>query len=239
MQQPPTDEPTSQPAPRPVARPRLYEQLVQRLCEHIRESELDLGNRLPPERELASTLGVSRASLSQALVALEVQGIIEVRHGDGAIIRQKVSEHQVLTVLRDRDNRRAEIIEARQALEVKLAELAAQRRTEADIAEIEAALDGMRSEIRDGYRGEEADQRFHAAVTQAARSRLLTRMMAEISPMIAETRLESLSQPGRPAASLDGHERIAAAIRAGEPRRAAEAMRTHLLLVSHVVPPSD
>ncbi|MDS1270475.1 FadR/GntR family transcriptional regulator [Lipingzhangella sp. LS1_29] len=237
MQQPTADEPI--PAPRPVARPRLYEQLVHRLCEHIRDTGLGTGDRLPPERELASTLGVSRASLSQALVALEVQGIIEVRHGDGAIIRHPVSEEHILAVLRDRDNRRAEIIEARQALEVKLAELAAQRRTERDLAEIDAALEDMRADINGGGRGEEADHRFHSAVTQAAHSRLLTRMMAELAPLIAETRHDSLSQPGRPAASLDGHERIAEAIRSGEPRRASEAMRTHLLLVSHVAPPAD
>ncbi|GAB3208385.1 FadR/GntR family transcriptional regulator [Marinactinospora thermotolerans] len=222
------------PRPRPPARPRLYEQLVERLCEYIREARLGPGDRLPAERELSATLGVSRASLSQALVALEVQGVIDVRHGDGAIVRRTVAEEQVLALLRDRDNRRAEIIEARQALEVKLAELAAQRRTEADLADIDAALEHMRAEVRRGGRGVEGDERFHAAVTHAARSRLLARMMAEISPMIAETRLESLSQPERPTASLAGHERIADAIRAGDPRRAADAMRAHLLLVSDV-----
>ncbi|RCV53273.1 FadR/GntR family transcriptional regulator, partial [Marinitenerispora sediminis] len=219
------------PRPRPLTRPRLYERLVERLCEYIRDARLAPGDRLPPERELAVTLGVSRASLSQALVALEVQGVIEVRHGDGAIVRRTVAEEQVLALLRDRDNRRTEIIEARQALEVKLAELAAERRTEADLAEIDAALEQMRAEIRGGDRGVSGDERFHAAVTHAARSRLLGRMMAEISPMITETRVESLSQPDRPSASLAGHERIAAAIRAGDPQRAADAMRAHLLLV--------
>ncbi|GAA3752320.1 GntR family transcriptional repressor for pyruvate dehydrogenase complex [Spinactinospora alkalitolerans] len=220
--------------PRPIARPRLYEQLVERLCEYVREAGLAPGDRLPPERELSATLGVSRASLSQALVALEVQGVIDVRHGDGAIVRRTVAEEQVLALLRDRRNRRAEIIEARQALEVKLAELAAQRRDRDDLAEIDAALSVMRSEVAAGERGVLGDERFHAAITQAARSRLLARMMAEISPMIAETRVESLSQPGRPAASLAGHERIAEAIRSEDPRRAADAMRSHLLLVSDV-----
>ncbi|MDA8371675.1 MAG: FadR/GntR family transcriptional regulator [Nocardiopsaceae bacterium] len=222
------------PRPRPLARPRLYERLVERLCEYIRETEMRPGDRLPPERELAASLGVSRVSLSQALVALEVQGVIEVRHGDGAIVRRTVSEDRVLALLRDRENRRAEIIEARQALEVKLAELAAQRRTEADLAEIDSALALMRTEVDRGERGVFGDEHFHAAITRAARSRLLERMMAEISPMIMETRVESLSQPDRPSASLAGHERIAEAIRSGDPRRAAEAMRAHLLLVSDV-----
>lgn len=222
------------PRPRPVVRPRLYEQLVERLCEYIREAGLGPGDKLPAEREFAAALGVSRVSLGQALVALEVQGIIDVRHGDGAVVRRTVSEDQVLRVLRDRDNRRAEIIEAREALEVKLAELAAERRTEDDIAEIDAAMEVMCAEVGAGEHRTTGDERFHRAVTRAARSGLLARMMDEISPMILQTRVESLSQPERPAASLAGHRRIAEAIRAGDPREAAEAMRAHLLLVSDV-----
>jgi len=210
---------------------------VERLVEHMREAGLGVGDRLPPERELAAALEVSRASVSQALVALEVQGVIEVRHGDGAIIRQTVSEQGVLALLRDRANRRAEIIEARQALEVKLAELAAERRTAEDLAAIDAALDLMRQEVENGDRGVTGDERFHAAITAAARSRLLSRMMNELAPMIRETRLESLSQPDRPKASLGGHERIGAAIHAGDPKAAADAMRDHLVLVSRVVGP--
>ncbi|RKS09166.1 GntR family transcriptional regulator [Nocardiopsis sp. Huas11] len=224
----------AKPQPRPPARPRLYEQLVERLVEFMSEAELAPGDRLPAERELAASLGVSRASLGQALVALEVQGVIDVRHGDGAIVRRTVSEEGVLSLLRDRANRRAEIIEARQALEVKLAELAAERRTDEDLAAIDAALELMRAEVREGERGVEGDERFHAAITNAARSRLLTRMMDELAPMIRETRLESLSQQGRPQASLAGHESIASAIRLGDPSVAAEAMRQHLRLVSTV-----
>lgn len=218
--------------PRPVSRPRLYEQLVQRLCEYIGEAGLGPGDRLPPERELATALGVSRATLSQALVAMEVHGVIEVRHGDGAVIRRSVVEEQVLAMLRDRGNRHEEVIEARQALEVKLAELAALRREPADLTEIDDALSQMREEIHTGQRGVGGDERFHAAIATAARSRLLARMMTEIAPLIAETRLGSLSQPGRPDASLVGHEHVAAAIRAGDPDAAAIAMRDHLRLVS-------
>ncbi|TDQ47949.1 FadR/GntR family transcriptional regulator [Actinorugispora endophytica] len=224
----------ARPSPRRLVRPRLYEQLVERLCEYIREAGLEPGDRLPPERELSATLGVSRASLSQALVALEVQGIIDVRHGDGAIVRRTVAEEQVLAVLRDRGNRHAEIIEARQALEVKLAELAALRRDELDIAAIDAALDEMRAEVASGGRGVHGDESFHTAITRAARSRLLSRMMDEIAPMITETRVESLSQPDRPGASLAGHQLIADAIKAGDARAAADAMRAHLVLVSDV-----
>ena len=69
----------------PVTRPRLYEVIVEQLCAYIWDKNLSEGDRLPPERDLAAKLGVSRASVSQALVALEVQGVLSVRHGDGAI----------------------------------------------------------------------------------------------------------------------------------------------------------
>ena len=64
---------------RPVTRPRLYEVIVEQLCAYIADNEMTPGDRLPAERDLASQLGVSRASLSQALVALEVQGVLSVR----------------------------------------------------------------------------------------------------------------------------------------------------------------
>lgn len=69
-----------------MARPRLYQQLAEHITDFIEAQGLSPGDRLPPERELAVELGVSRATLSQALVALEMQGRVAVRHGDGAVI---------------------------------------------------------------------------------------------------------------------------------------------------------
>ncbi len=73
--------------PTRMPRPRLYEQLADHIAEFIEAQGLSPGDRLPPERRLAKDLGVSRATLSRALVALEVQGRVEVRHGDGAVVR--------------------------------------------------------------------------------------------------------------------------------------------------------
>lgn len=217
-----------------VPRQRLYEQIAQQLHEYISTAGLVPGDRLPPERELAARLGVSRASLSQALVALEVLGVIRVRHGDGAVIVERPSERQVVAALRAHRDRLPDVLEARAALEVKLAALAAERRTPADLAAIDTALDGMARDVADGGRGVDGDEQFHAAVTAAAHSALLARLMREISDLIRETRLESLLQPGRPAASLAGHRRIAEAIRVQDPTAAALAMEAHIELVSDV-----
>lgn len=215
----------------PVTRPRLYEQVARQILAWVRENGLEAGDRLPAERELAARLGVSRATVSQALVAMEVVGVVAVRHGDGAVLVESARTSKVVAALRRHAQRLPEIIDARDALERKLAELAATRRTDEDLMAIRAALDEMDAAIRSGDRGVEGDEHFHRAVTKAARSALLERLMAEISDLIRETRIQSLSLPGRPQASLDDHRRIAEAIERRDAIGAADAMTAHIAMV--------
>jgi GntR family transcriptional regulator, transcriptional repressor for pyruvate dehydrogenase complex len=219
---------------RPVARPRLYEVIVEQLCAYIADNEMGPGDRLPAERDLAANLGVSRASLSQALVALEVQGVLSVRHGDGAVLIRRPAEERAIKALREHADRIPDIIEAREALEVKLVGLAAARRSDAEMAAIDAAIEKMESEIDAGERGVVGDEMFHEAITAAAHSSLLAKLMHEISGLIKETRIESLSQEDRPRASLEGHRRIADAVRKQDPQEASQAMADHIRLVSDV-----
>lgn len=220
--------------PTPLARTRLYEQVAEQITTWIRQNGLSAGDRLPPERELAARLGVSRATLSQALVALEVVGVVIVRHGDGTVLTGRHSESRIVEAIRAHADRIPEIIDIRDALETKIAALAAQRRTDEDLAAIDAALAAMEEAIERGDRGVDADEQFHAAVTAAAHSDLLAQTMREISSLIRETRIESLSQPGRPRNSLSGHRTIAEAIRDRDPAAAAAAMHAHVEMVSDV-----
>ena len=219
---------------RPLARPRLYEQVVSEIEAWIAENGLEVGARLPPEQELAAKLGVSRATVSQALVAMEVVGMVSVRHGDGVVLIEPAGSAKVVNALRRHAQQLPEIIEARDALETKLAALAAERRTESDLAAMDEALELMERDIADGGRGVEGDERFHAAVTAAGHSPLLAKLMTEISDLIRETRIASLAQPDRPASSLRGHRKIADAIRARDAAAAALAMQQHVAMVSDV-----
>lgn len=231
----PAPSPAGVPVPPRLSRPRLYEQIVQQLLDHVRVHGLGPGDRLPAERELAQALGVSRASLAQALVALEVVGMVHVRHGEGATLLRGADEEDVLlNAVRTHQDSLPDVIDARSALETKLAALAAERRTEEDLAAIEAALELMERQVRAGERSLEGDQAFHEAVTQAAHSAVLARLMKEIGELILETRIESLSTPGRPQDSLDKHRVIAAAIRDRDPSAAARAMADHIDVVSDV-----
>lgn len=201
---------------------------------YVESAQLRPGDRLPAERDLAESLGVSRATLAQALVALEVLGVIDVQHGTGAVLIYRPSTEAVLKELRAHQNRLPDIVEARSTLEVKLAALAADRRTDEDMAGIDAALEVMDQEISVGSRGAAGDALFHQGVTAAAHSPVLAQLMAAIAEMVLETRLESLGQPGRPEQSLASHRNIAEAIRSKDGPRAAEAMAAHIELISNV-----
>ncbi len=235
--------------PSRLVRTRLYEQVAGQITTWVTDNHLSPGDRLPPERELAARLGVSRATLSQALVALEVIGAVSVRHGDGTVVTRvgagltdtsltggpdADATLRTVEAIRAHADRLPEIIDTRDALETKLAALAAERRTEGDLDRIDAALRAMADDIMAGGRGVEGDERFHAAVTAAAHSLLLARLMEEISDLIKETRLESLGQPGRPRDSLVGHQKVADAIHAQHPVAAAAAMHDHVAMVSDV-----
>ena len=217
-----------------VQRPRLYEQLTQQILAYVESEKLGPGDRLPAERDLAEDLGVSRATLSQALVALEVLGVIDVQHGTGAVLVYRPSIASVIRALREHENRIPDIVEARETLEVKLATLAAERRTDEDLDHIESALSIMEREIAEGGRGEHGDELFHQAVTASAHSSVLEQLMVFIGEMVLETRRESLGQPGRPERSLQSHRRILEAIEAGDADAAATAMEDHIEMVSDV-----
>jgi GntR family transcriptional repressor for pyruvate dehydrogenase complex len=217
-----------------LTRTRLYEQVAEQISTWIRSNGLAPGDRLPPERELAQRLGISRATLSQALVALEVIGVVHVRHGDGTVLAEAPGPRRIVEAIRAHAHRLPEIIDTRDALETKIAALAATHRTPEDLARIDEAIDEMARDVEAGGRGVEGDERFHGAVTAAAHSLLLARLMDEIRDLIRETRIESLSQPGRPADSLVGHRAIADAVRAGDPGAASAAMHAHVVMVSDV-----
>ncbi|MEV4999944.1 winged helix-turn-helix domain-containing protein [Nocardioides sp. LML1-1-1.1] len=107
----------------PMRRERLYESLANHISDFIEAQGLVGGDRLPPERQLAAELGVSRATLSRALASLETQGRIEVRHGVGALVRDASGSTTVLPAVETRP--RAEVVAAREAMLAGIARAAA------------------------------------------------------------------------------------------------------------------
>ncbi|TAN31644.1 FadR family transcriptional regulator [bacterium] len=219
---------------RPLERSRLYEDLGERLGEFVRESGMVPGDRFPPERDLSRHLRVSRTSVRQAIVVLQALGFVDVRHGEGIFLRRTGGFGESLTKLLERRRRLPDVLEAREALEVKLAELAATRRSQKDLDAMDFALSRMNGEIQAGGLGTEGDAAFHHAIALAARNEVLLHLIDAMAEVIQESRVESLSEPGRPQRSLEAHRRILAAIGEGNAAHSAEAMRQHLRVVADV-----
>lgn len=192
------------------------------------------GDQFPTERDLAHRLHVSRTSVRQSFVVLQALGFVDVRHGEGMFLRRTRGFGDSLTKLLERRRRLPDVLEAREALEVKLAELAGAHRSDRDLTAMKAALAQMGQEINAGGLGTEGDAAFHHAIALAARNEILLHLIDAMAEVIQESRVESLSEPGRPPLSLEAHGRILAAIESRNTQLAAEEMRLHLRVVADV-----
>ena len=219
---------------RPLERSRLYEDVGERLAEFVAESGMVPGDQFPTERDLAHRLHVSRTSVRQSFVVLQALGFVDVRHGEGMFLRRTRGFGDSLTKLLERRRRLPDVLEAREALEVKLAELAGAHRSDRDLRAMKAALARMGEEIKAGGLGTEGDAAFHHAIALAARNEILLHLIDAMAEVIQESRVESLSEPGRPPLSLEAHGRILAAIESRNTQLAAEEMRLHLRVVADV-----
>jgi GntR family transcriptional regulator, transcriptional repressor for pyruvate dehydrogenase complex len=219
---------------RPLERSRLYEDVGERLAEFVAESGMVPGDQFPTERDLAHRLHVSRTSVRQSFVVLQALGFVDVRHGEGMFLRRTRGFGDSLTKLLERRHRLPDVLEAREALEVKLAELAAAHRGDRDLKAMKAAIVGMEAEIEGGGLGTDGDAAFHHAIALASRNEILLHLIDAMAEVIQESRVESLSEPGRPPLSLKAHGRILAAIESRSPALAAEEMRQHLRVVADV-----
>lgn len=158
----------------PVHREGLTEQLVRKLESLIVRGVIKSGEQLPPERQLADMLTVSRSSLRGALKALQVMGVLEVRQGAGTYLAVKAKE--ILSVpprlLLPLDGMsEAELFEVRRAFEAESAATAAERATEADLKEIRARLEALRASTNDQQTYLKNDMGFHHAIAAASGNR--------------------------------------------------------------------
>jgi GntR family transcriptional regulator, transcriptional repressor for pyruvate dehydrogenase complex len=218
---------------RPLRRSRLYEQVVERLRELIDVQGLEPGDRLMSERELAERLGVSRTSVRQALTALEVTGLVHIRHGGGVFLARSPNDvlPSLANELLDRYEGLPAVIEVREAIETQTSRLAARRRDDADMRAMRSAVQRMEAAIEAGDDPADADSDFHTAIVRAARNPLLEHLWQELAEPIDTTRRASLARPGRPPRSLAAHHAILDAIERKDEDGAATSMREHLAVV--------
>ncbi|BBZ28610.1 GntR family transcriptional regulator [Mycolicibacterium madagascariense] len=219
------------PQMRPVDRRPLYEQVGERLREFVDVNGLQPGARLMTERELAQQLSVGRSSIREAITALRIQGMVEVRHGDGIYLLRRPEDliDTLAAELVETHIDHPYIWETRQALETQCARLAATRATAGDLRKLKRALKTMGAEIAEGEPGLDGDRQFHLGVAQASHNPILIRLLSGLRESLDRTSETSLTRSGQPAKSLAQHELIFEAIRAREPTQAADTMLQHLV----------
>jgi DNA-binding FadR family transcriptional regulator len=211
---------------------RLYQAVADQIAQMIRADEYRPGDRLPTERDLVRQLGVSRPVIREAMIALEIGGLVEVRGGSGVYVCSRPAPPSP-----SGDNAAPpeaspfDLFAARLAVEGEVAAVAAENATQADLTEMEAAIEQMRLAARTGRSTKPANERFHLALAAAAKNPVLLKVMHLIwdempkrGPIWAKLDARRLMRPTR----VTEHEVILRAVAARDPDRARAATRAHL-----------
>ena len=219
-----------------IQRQTLRSQVLAYLLDLIKSGQVNPGERLPTEKALTETLGVSRTAVREAVKCLESLDLISVRPKIGAIVRQPsptalfraehLSEaaHQQQTDL---------LIEFRTILEVGLASLAAMKADAKDLEAMEKAI-GDHSEAIEGLQpAYQADLSFHLAMAAGSKNPFAVLVLQSILGPLTEQRKKTNIVPNSAEDGLRDHRKILAAIRAKNPQQARDAMRAHMLTAEH------
>jgi GntR family transcriptional repressor for pyruvate dehydrogenase complex len=210
---------------------RLYQSVATQILALIRQGEFPPGERLPPERELALKLGVSRPSLREALIALEIGGQVEIRMGSGVYVSAaSVDDTGTVGALGESPS---ELMQARSAIEGYVVVLAAARMTAAMLDRLRRTVDRMRRLSAAGKSPVEADRQFHMLIAEAAGNSVLSRYMGELfdsrhDPIAAAMRGHAETAQTWTEA-VQEHEVILRALQTGDPVAAQTAIRAHLM----------
>ena len=208
---------------------RLYRQIADQLRALIERGEFPVGTRLPPERDLALKMGVSRPSVREALIALEVEGLVEVRMGSGIYVRARGEDAAAGSVVAESP---LDTILARQLIEGELAAQAARVMTAAGIGGLREAVAVMREEAASGNIPARGDRLFHVRIAEATENSVLLRLVGELyderhNPLAVQLGSHFENAESWEAAIAE-HERVIDAIQAGDPSAARAAMRDHM-----------
>ena len=213
------------------AHDRLYQDLARIFLGELVAGKYPVGTRMPAERELAAKYEVSRPTVREAIIALEVQGIVEVRVGSGAYVRRIPGNED----LPGFNISAFELTEARLMFEGEAAALAATQITDAEISEIAQLVEAIAKENNDPRGTEMADRAFHLAIAKATRNSAISEAIERLWDLRATSPEAALLHEKARTANIkpvvDEHSAILEALRARDPAAARAAMRHHLAQV--------
>ena len=224
-----------------IRRNAVVHDAIDTIKRMIVRGDLQAGQRLPAERDLAAQLGLSRPSLREAIRALIALNILESRHGEGTFVSSL--EPDLLTepidfVLQVNDGGLSALFEARRVLEAGVAGLAAQRATDLELAELDDFVKRGRGKLADAEAFIEHDVEFHERIRRMARSPVLASMLGSVSLLSLESRRQTAQHAAVRAKAHADHARMVKTLKARDAEAARHAMVLHL---DHVVAglPSD
>lgn len=216
-----------------IEQKRLYQQVADQLTSLIQKGEFEAGKRLPAERELSKMLGVSRPTVREAMIALEIYGLIEVRTGSGIFVVPENSRKSPLKEKMDSGPGPFEMLTARAAIEGETAAMAAASITDKDLDGLREALQMMEENDAKSMSMEEADRLFHRRIAEATDNSVLVGVieelwdMRELEPMWPKLQ-EHVDQAAIERPSLADHREIIKALETRDPDKARKAMQAHL-----------
>lgn len=211
----------------PAAEPRLYRVVAERVQLMIQDDKIGPGERLPAERELAARLSVSRASLREALIALELGGVVEVRGGSGVY----VCERPLPADVPETGPGPFEVLAARRMIESEIAAIAAKAATGAAVDAILKAVEQMERHHEDRASNELADRNFHLAIARATGNTALVGVVEYLwnnRGSLWHKLKEHYQTEELRLQTLPDHRKILEAIASHDPAGARHAMRSHL-----------
>jgi DNA-binding FadR family transcriptional regulator len=212
---------------------RLYEQVAEDLAARIAQGAYAIGDRLPSERDLATAFSVSRPTIREAVIALELDGLVEVKMGSGVYVRAR---RPTGGKAGQTDIGPFELLEARRAVEGEACAMAALRMTPEIVARLRALVDEMEDEnARDVVMSEDADRRFHMAIAEATQNSAMVQAIRGLWDARSRSpQHQFLSQKVRAAGvkpRINEHAAIVEALNMHDPVAARAAMREHLTRV--------
>jgi DNA-binding FadR family transcriptional regulator len=214
-----------------VTRDALPDQIAARVVALVTDRHLKPGDRLPPERELAQAMGVSRSSLREALRALSLLGVTEMRQGDGTYLTALDPDALMRPfglVLALSDGQLQELFEARRVIEPGLAALAAERIDDETLEALRLCVADSAAAVGDEDAFMRADLELHGLIARAASNSILWHVIGSISGMGVASRRRTTGLPGVQEQTVKDHAAIVAALAARDPEAAAAAMLHHL-----------
>jgi GntR family transcriptional repressor for pyruvate dehydrogenase complex len=219
----------------PVRKTTLYQSILDEIREAIRTGKLKGGDQLPSEREMAKAFGTSRAAVRQAIVAMEVSGLVEVKPGSGTYLRDFNLNNYLeplAYLIYGTEAGVLDILELRIALETEAAALAAKRATAEDIEVMAKALKSEKESMEAGQMAIEEDVEFHSTISKATHNNVFDKVMYTIRELLncsfTEQRNKTWGLPDRVEVILKEHQEIFDAIKNHSPEQARAAMRKHL-----------